>query len=192
MYRTTHDTFALYRLAVSQTLRGQRDGVISNRSIDQAIIVVEEAFYAARYQVRILAHQLPAYIYAADTVVSAVEAFLRRPNTRLAILTEPAAATADRNLWNFLRVLYQRSDQISIEHLPVEASANYNSDFLLVDDVSFKYQNDYRSPYWSAVAGGPKVAETFQNLASIFDELMNQAVLFERATSNPLLRTDRN
>lgn len=162
-----------YRDQVARVLAGTESQPVFNGTTDHACVVIEEAFKAAKRNVRLLTRSLNTACYGKDAVIAAARRFLEQGG-RLSILVESASASDASH--PFFRALAAHAGQIDVCIVPPEVVELYKYNFLVVDDVSFRFEQDRRE-HIATVAGGPAHADGTKNLTAVFSEL--------RALSHP-------
>lgn len=166
-----HHDVITYREQVAKVMGGTQKDVVFNGTLEHACIVVEQAFIAAKSHIRILTDKLDCDCYGREGVRHAMRTFLGKPGTKLDILIENADAASSIYARAFTKEAAELAGaRVYVAHVPETLSRTYSFNFLIVDDVAFRFEEDRRVPV-AAVAGGPDHADGVENLTRIFEAI---------------------
>jgi hypothetical protein len=159
-----------YREAIERVFAGG-DVRLFNGNIHEASAAVEQAFLHGRKEIKILSNRLLPECYGTDPVLKAASKFLmQHKRATLQILVEdPATQSAPTNPF-LLRIYQVAPDRVRIRRVPPDISAQYDYNFLTVDDAGYRFEEDRRSPV-AVVAGGQTSRIMTKRLSEIFDAI---------------------
>ena len=130
------DSLNAYARKLEAALAGREPYIEYNRDMAHAAIVVSAAFRHGQKDIWLLSHKLDRSLYASFLFLTAAEEFIKRGGT-LHVLVE-----TDVEASHPLRVLARNSGQIQVKRVPDELLASYKFNFLVVDDVGCRLEND--------------------------------------------------
>lgn len=174
--RTVADKLtAEYRDDVRRVFSGKSADPVFNGTIDHASVVIEEAFKAAKSDVRILSKRLDADCWARPAIIEAAQDFLARQGTHIHILVESFGAGGCTHQNEFLAAVKAAGDgRVEIRVVPPEIVQRYTYNFLVVDDVAYRFEED-RNEHVAVVAGGPSNSGRTERLLNIFSAIGSHA-----------------
>ena len=147
----------------------KRDGEpIYNGSLDHAGIIVEQMFVSAHDQVSILTGALNARVYGTASVIEKVDIFLAGSDTTVRILVEANEdQITDHPFFERLSKHMGKGD-LEVKRVPENWQEFYEYIFLVMDDDSFRFEED-KTKHAAIAAFGDK--EGGHHLTEIFDSL---------------------
>ncbi|ADG11400.1 hypothetical protein B7G68_15150 [Caulobacter segnis] len=164
---------ARYRAEIAKVMSGESSDVVFNGTLEHACIVIEEAFEAARSHVRILTNRLDCNCYDRDTIVDSMRRFLDRPGMRLDVLVEDETSAATAMGRRFIEEAESAAgERFTILAVPQRIVEQYKYNFLLVDDVALRFEEDRRAPV-AVVSGGNEALPVVKNLLRVFNAIQS-------------------
>jgi hypothetical protein len=131
-------------------------------------VVVQEAFKAAKWQLRILTGPTDLSWFSDPDIVRFLVDFASRPETTLEIIFRPESLPP-RSLELALRAASEDRAVLRLIDQATSVQAPYQ--FILVDNSAYRYQRDINSME-SIVAGGASYREQADRLSEIFSHLL--------------------
>lgn len=158
-----------YRNAVADVFQGRSPEPLYSGSLEQAKIIIEEAFLAASNTVRLLTHRLNPVCYGDSAVLRSSRSFFRKPGAALKILIEDESAidTCGSLLSELKSIGLER---LTVGLVPKHVRQTYSYNFLTADRKGYRYEAD-RIEHIAVVAGGEDNIAGTINLIRIFDAL---------------------
>ena len=150
-----------------ESLARERDGrPVFNGSLDHAEIIVETMFSHARNHVSILTGKLNARVYGTDEVREQARLFLADADHSVHVLMEDSDP-ADIKDHPFIEE-FSKYTNVTFKVVPKDVQDIYDFHFLVMDDDSYRFESDKKSP--TAIAAfGEKEGAT--NICNIFNQL---------------------
>ena len=154
----------------SQALRSEGDAFF-NSSIDHASVVVENLFSIAKKEISILSGSFNPRVYGREDIIREARFFLAMSsNNRLRIILE-SDSEPDRTVHPFFKACCEFSN-LELKVAPPELQERYNFHFIVVDDRSFRYENNEDKPAAIAVFGDREIGE---QLGKMYSDLWDQS-----------------
>ncbi len=163
---------AEYRETV-RSLASLRDGQpIYNASVDHASVVVENLLANAKQRVDVLSGFLNARVYGRERVVEEARLFLSsKASNRIRVILEQDFPE-DRKIHPFFQAC-SRLPGVELRIAPEDVQNQYDFHFVLVDDDSYRFEQDKTKAAAVAAFGDKEGAE---NLDGIYEYLWRQCM----------------
>lgn len=116
-------------------LNKKRPYVTYNRDASHARVVVIAGVEHAAKEILLLSHRLDLDVYGGLAAVETMGTFLDKPNTTLNVLVEGNILEAHPML-----DLINRSENATIKKVPESLTAKYQCNFMVVDDIGYRYE----------------------------------------------------
>jgi hypothetical protein len=163
-----------YKAEVKRAAVKRNGKPVYNASLEHASIIVENMFEHAHSNVCILSGALNARVYGREEVVEQAKLFLADPSHKVRILLEDGSV-ANRSGHPFFEALDQ-SENMEIRCLPLATQEQYNFHFMVMDDDSYRFENDRSKCAAVAAFGDPAGAK---NMRRIYDILWESGEALE-------------
>ncbi len=151
-----------YRERVRRLARARDGEPIYNGSLDHAAIIVEEMFSHATRDVSILTGELNARVYGPDEVVEAARLFLADSETRVRVmLEEKNNEAAGRHPF---RHAFADHPHVEFRYVPPQIQETYKFHFMVMDDDSYRFEQDKNQPAAIAAFGDPDGAGSMRHV----------------------------
>lgn len=163
-------TMQNYRKKVRQAAILRDGEPLYNGSLDHAAILTEAMFEHAKDKVCIFSGSLNAHVYADKDVLDKIPLFLSESDHKIQIILENPKSIDEKDHPFILQ--YKDHDDVEFRELPKEVSDKVTYHFTVMDDDSYRFEEDKNTP--SAIAAfGDKVGG--KNLSEVFHSLWNMS-----------------
>ena len=134
-------TLGQYEERLEKALKRKEALSLYNRDMLHATLIVSAAFRHAQERVLLLSNKLDRGLYETPLVLSAIEEFLQKHDTRLDILVETGVS---ENV--LLMELLEQFDNVEIHRVPEELVKRYTFNFMLADEFGYRVESDRSTP----------------------------------------------
>ena len=158
-----------YARQLHSALEHEKTYVTSNRNMAHAKVVVFLGICHAKENVLLLSHKLDWTLYGMPHFVEEVEEFLKRDG-RMNVLVE-----TDIPEGHPMMELAKRNDNLSIQKVPENIVGKYDYNFMVVDDVGYRFEHDRERPAAYVSFHDEEDAGMIKRLKEIFESLASVA-----------------
>lgn len=160
------DSLNDYARALESALRWKRAYSAYNRDMVHAKIVVTAAFRGANEKIRLLSHRLDRDLYASQSFIDEATAFVGKRGGHVDILVETDVPDDHP-----LRALARRHpDNVTINRVPDEIVDGYGFNFMLIDEIGYRFEGD-RENHRALVVVHDKKSDEFNDTMRMLDNI---------------------
>ena len=127
-----------YSERLERALREEAPLRLYNKDIIHASTIVLLAFQYAKRRILILSNKLDSRLYGADAILKSIKTFLEKPNVELQVLVEEEIPSEHP----FTLISREFPEQVSIGTVPGEVVEKYKFNFMVVDDIGYRFERD--------------------------------------------------
>ena len=135
------DKLADYAREMDVALRERKRFAAYNRDIHHATVAVCLGFRYAEKTVRLLSEKLDLELYGGEWFIEEAKSFLGRGG-EICILVE--SDLDDHH--PLLRIAKEHPDAVSINRVPDAVRAEYSYNYMVVDDIGYRFESDRSEP----------------------------------------------
>jgi len=161
-----------YREFVAKLANRESSEQLSVRTSEHAAVVIGQLFATAQSHVRILSSALPTKTFGSREVIDSAIAYLRQGVDRSIDILLEQRVDAERH--PLLRELAQQGldDRVSLREVPNTISQTYRCNFVLADDVSFRFESERDTNRAFVIFRDPDLAA---NVKAMFNHIAAQS-----------------
>ena len=123
---------------LEEALREKKSIGFYNKDIFHASAIVYLAFRYAERHILILSNRLDLTLYGVEGILKSIRTFLEKPKVKLEVLVEQEIAP-EHPLASINR---EFPEKIEIGVLPKEVVEKYKYNFMVVDDIGYRFERD--------------------------------------------------
>lgn len=165
------DSLNAYAGALDKALKNQTAFTNFNKDIQHATVIVCMAFRHAENRIRLLSQKLDPVLYGGKWFKDEAEDFLKRGG-RLDILVE-SDVDPTHPVMDLMKG--ERRSQVSMKRVPDTSRSGYTFNFMLVDDIGFRFEHDRNNYEALVMFNEPKNTDLKNSLESWFSHLSEQS-----------------
>lgn len=163
-------TLDTYKSKVREAALRRTGEPLYNGSLEHASVLVEAMFEHGNRCVRIFSGRLNANVYGTNEVVEKARLFLSDPSRRIEILLDDPDGV-DRHDHPFVSE-FKNNDDVDFKFLPKELADRIRFHFTVMDNDSYRFEEDKAVPSAIAAFGD---SEGAGHLSGVYDSLWNIA-----------------
>ena len=133
------DSLNAYAIELAKALKNKTKFANFNKDMHHATVVICTAFHYAEKNIRLLSHKLDPELYAGPWFMEEAERFVDRG--RLDILVE-----SDVSMDHPVVALAKTRREVSVKRVSDQAWAGYTFNFMVVDEIGYRFEHDRESP----------------------------------------------
>ena len=158
-----------YVRRLEDALKEGRSFSVYNKDTSHASAIIKTAFRYAATHIRLLSNKLDLSLYGEPDLIQEVVTFLNKGDTKFEILVEQQMISSKHPI---LELSKKYSDRVTIALIPPEQVSRYDFNFMVVDDIGYRFEHDRRSHTAIASFNETNRQQMITSLKYVFDHLL--------------------